>query len=124
MSPSMSHSLPTRIGLVLSAWLAAGDVALPVLSDGDFPPMVVVFVVAGLGVVTLAALVPAWRGSTVAQWIVVAARLLSALVALPALFVGGVPAIAVTTAAAWVVLTVAVVATLVPGLLARQQVAR
>jgi uncharacterized membrane protein YhfC len=66
-----------------------------------------------LGAVTLAAAVPAWRGSRPGTITVVASRVLSALLGVPAYFVGGTPAwakievtvaIVLTVVATWLVL--------------------
>lgn len=52
-----------KVGLGMAGLLALGDVAMPLISDGEFPPMVVALVALAFGVATLAALLPAWRGA-------------------------------------------------------------
>jgi hypothetical protein len=110
---------PTKTGLVLAAVLSLGDVATPVLSDGEHPPMSIALLAAALGLATLAALVPAWRGSPAARWAVIATRVVSMLGAVPAFFVSDVPAGAVAGAGIGVVLTLLCVALIAPGLRAR-----
>jgi len=101
-------SLPTtqRYGLVVLGLLSVADLALPFVSDGEHPPMSVALISLGLGVVTLACLPRAWRANRSALAGVVASRLLSALLTLPAFFVGGVPAGVVAAAVGSVALTV------------------
>jgi hypothetical protein len=106
----------TKAGLIVAGVLAVLDVLLPVLSDGEHPPMSIALIALAIGVVTLIALVPAWRGSRAAGWVVVASRLLSVLGAVPAFFVGEVPPPALIVTGAAVVLTVVAVGLLVPGL--------
>lgn len=103
----MSRS--TRAGLALLGLLSIADLVGPLLTDGD-PPMPVAIVCSALGLATLALLVPAARGSRRALVGLVSLRLLSALLAVPALFVGGVPSGAVVGAAVIVAATVAGVA--------------
>jgi hypothetical protein len=111
-----------KIGLGLAGLLALGDVALPLISDGEFPPMVVALIALAFGVATLAALVPAWRGNRVAGWIVVVTRLISVIGALPAFFVSGVPTPAVVLAGTCVVAALASAVLVVPELLPRRSV--
>lgn len=63
------------------------DVALVgAIGYDDSPPLVVSLGVAALGLITLGALVPAHRGSRRALATVVVARVISALLAVPAFF--------------------------------------
>jgi hypothetical protein len=89
---------PLTAGLVLAGLLGLADLATPLVSDGEHPPMVVAFLAAALGLATLVALVPAWQGGRGAAWLVVATRLVSAVTALPAFIVPEVPAAAVLAA--------------------------
>lgn len=116
----MPIPVPVKIGLVLAALLGAGDVATPLLTDGEHPPMAVAVIAAVLGLVTLAAIVPAWRGNRAATALVAGTRLVSALGAVPAFFASDVPGPAVAAAGALVVVTLAVVALLLPGLRSRR----
>lgn len=107
---------------MLAGVLGAADLATPLLTDGEHPPMVIALVAAALGLMTLVALVPAWRGSRTAGWFVVAPRLLSAVAALPAFLVPGVPMPAVLAAAAGVGCTLLAVGLVVPTLVGRRSV--
>lgn len=65
------------------------DVALlGAIAYDDPPPLAVSLGVAALGLITLGALVPASRGSRRALGTVVVARVISALLAVPAFFLG------------------------------------
>ncbi|MGQ0573109.1 MAG: hypothetical protein ACT4RN_02770 [Pseudonocardia sp.] len=108
-APALSRT--NKIGLALAALLGLVDVfAVLTPSPGpgaEGPPIEVLVASSVLGVVTLVAVVWAWRtGSRVAARIVAGTRILSGLTALPAFFVEGVPAAFVVWAAATVVLTV------------------
>ena len=111
----------TKAGLIVAGVLAVGDLLTPVLSDGEHPPMSIALIALAIGVVTLVAAVPAWRGSKAAGWVVVVSRLLSMLGAVPAFFVSDVPAPALIAAGAGVALTLLAVGLLVPGLSRRSQ---
>ena len=63
------------------------DVALTaIIGSSDAPPLIVSLGVAALGLITLLALVPARRGSRGALTAVVATRIISAVLAVPAFF--------------------------------------
>jgi hypothetical protein len=109
-------STTVKIGLILAGLLGVADLATPFATDGEHPPMVVALIAAALGLATLAALVPAWRGSRAAAGIVAGTRLVSAVGALPAFFVSDAPAAAVAAAGIGVALTLLAVALLVPAL--------
>jgi hypothetical protein len=101
-----------KIGLVLAVILGLGDVASlgtlgQQLEPGqDGPPAGVTIFSALLGVVTLVAVVIAWRsGSRVAVRVLAGARILSMILGLPAFFVSGVPSGFVVISAIGVVLT-------------------
>jgi hypothetical protein len=104
MSPVTTR---TRVGLVIAALLALGDVvsAFFPTPEGEIgPPLPIVLLGGLLGIATLAAVVVAWRaGGRGALRIVAGTRVLSAITALPAFFVD-IPA--------WVKLLVAVVVVL------------
>jgi hypothetical protein len=104
------------VGLVLAGLLAAADLATPLVSDGEHPPMVIAYLGAALGLATLVAAVPAWRGSRGAGWVVIATRLVSALTALPAFVIPDVPAEAVLAAGIGVAATLVAVGLIVPAL--------
>lgn len=101
-------STPSRVGLILAAVLAIGDIVAyatqAILTYGE--PISIFMLVAG--VVTLVAIPFGWRGSTAALWVVAVFRVLSSLTGLPAFFFPGVPAPFVITAAVGILLAVLV----------------
>jgi CHASE2 domain-containing sensor protein len=99
----MSRNL--RIGLILLGVLSLVDLAGPLLTDGDNPPMSVAIAASVLGAASLVCAVLAWRGNRGALITLVVLRLISAVSAAPAFFVTGVPTVAVVAAAAIVALT-------------------
>lgn len=102
---------PTRtLGLALLALLSLADVAEPVLTDGDHPPMAVALVASAIGLVSLALVWYAAHGVRRAVTPLLGLRALSALTALPAFVADDVPAAARTLAAVFVLLTVAGIA--------------
>lgn len=108
-APALSRT--NKIGLALAALLGIVEVfSIFTPSPGpgaEGPPIEVLVAGTVLGVITLVAVVWAWRtGSRVAARIVAGTRILSAITALPAFFVEGVPAVFVLWAAATVLLTV------------------
>jgi O-antigen/teichoic acid export membrane protein len=103
-------------GLVIAGLLALGDIATPFISDGEHPPLVVGIACAVLGLITAAGVVRAWRGSRGWVTAIIVTRLLSAVAALPAFFVVGVPAGAVAAAAVGLAIALASVALVAPRL--------
>jgi hypothetical protein len=102
----MSHPPAVRIGLALSAFLAVTDVAGLLGLGGDAgPPVAVVVAGALLGVITLAAVRPAWRRQGKALLTVVVTRVVSALLGVPAFFVHDKPSWVVASVIASLVLT-------------------
>jgi hypothetical protein len=105
-------STRNRVGLVLAALLGVADivgmVATPEPAPGEQGPPVAVLIAAGvLGVVTIAAAIWTWRtGNRIGSRVIAAARILSAVSALPAFFVEDVPPGLVAAAATGVVITV------------------
>jgi hypothetical protein len=80
--------LPTAPAAIF-ALLGLIDIALlGVVGSSIAPPLAVSILVAALGIVTLAALVPARRGSRPARVTAIAARVISALLACTAFFAG------------------------------------
>ncbi len=100
----MSRSL--RAGLIVLAVPSALDLVLPLITDGEHPPMAVAVVVAVLGLTSLALVLSAWRGASRAVIPLLILRVVSALTAVPALAMSGVPNAAVGAAAAIIALTV------------------
>ncbi|GAB2485083.1 hypothetical protein [Nocardiopsis aegyptia] len=111
----MPNSAILRTGVVLAALLALGDLALLPAAGGGFPPIEVAVLAAALATVTLVAAVLAWRGGRVAAWTVAATRALSALSAVPAFFVAGVPAAAMAAASVVLLVSAVCVALLLVG---------
>jgi membrane-bound ClpP family serine protease len=95
-----------KAGLVLLALLAAADLSLPFVTDGDHPPMWVAIIALVLGLASFACLPAAWRGRRPGLLGLLATRLLSTLLALPVFFVDDAPDGAVLGVAATVALTV------------------
>lgn len=93
------------LGLSLLALLSLADLSLPLVTDGDHPPMAVALVGSGLGLASLVLIGYAARGARRAVTPLVALRALSALTAVPAFFAEDVPTPAVAFAAAFVALT-------------------
>ncbi len=96
-----------RAGLIVLGLLSVLDLLVPLLSDGEHPPMAIALVSAALGLASLALATAAWRGATRAVIPLVVLRVVSALAAVPALFVDDVPAPLVLTVGATVLVTIA-----------------
>ena len=103
-------SLSHRTGLVLLGVLSVLDLAGPLITDGEHPPMWVALAGAALGLASLACIALAWRGSRRAILPLAVLRLVSALTALPAFFVGDVPIGVVVFAAGFVLMSLVGVA--------------
>ncbi|WP_020392306.1 hypothetical protein [Kribbella catacumbae] len=94
-----------RAGLIVLGLLSLGDLAAPLLTDGEHPPMEVALIGSALGLASLVLVGFAWRGARRAVVPLIVLRVLSALSAVPAFFAGDVPAAAVIAAALAVGLT-------------------
>jgi hypothetical protein len=100
-----------KTGLVLAALLGLLDVIslfsinTPFPEGMTTPPAWLVILVAVLGLVTLAAIVPAWRGNHRAVLVVVATLILSAVSKVPGYFVT-VPSYILVTTTVLVVVTI------------------
>lgn len=99
-----------RTGLVLLGILSVLDLAGPLTTDGDHPPMWVALVGAALGLASLVCVVAAWRGAHRAVLPLVVLRLVSALSAVPAFFADDVPAGIIALVALFIVATLTGVA--------------
>ena len=115
MTRSAASPTPVRIGLVLFAILSLADIADLALTDGKHPPYSIAAIGAALGLASLACLVPAWRGNVTMTRVLAVLRIVSALSAVPAFFLSGVPGAAVGSAAAIVVLTAVALGLVVGG---------
>jgi hypothetical protein len=101
-------------GLAVLGLLSLIDVAGPLVTDGDHPPMSVALAGAALGLASLVLIAYAIRGAARAVPPLIVLRGVSAVTAAPALFVSGVPAavralaaiiIALTAAGCWLVVS-------------------
>jgi hypothetical protein len=99
-----SLSRPVVAGLVLLAVLSLADVAGPLLTDGEHPPMSIALIGCALGVVSLGLIL--WYRRTHRRTILAALILLRAASAVPAFVIRDVPAPALVFAALLVALTV------------------
>jgi hypothetical protein len=104
----MSRSF--RLGLVLLGALSLLDLAGPVMTDGDQPPMGVALTDAVLGLVSLVCVWLGWRGERRALRPLVVLRLVSAASVAPAFFVADVPTPVKAIAGGIVLLTLAAIA--------------
>ena len=96
-----------RAGLIAFGLLSVVDLAGPLLTDGDTPPMSIALIGSALGLISLVLVVLAWRGARRAVVPLIALRVLSALTAVPAFFVDDVPGAAMAAAGVSIVLAFA-----------------
>lgn len=115
----MSRSF--RSGLVILGVLSLLDLVGPLMTNGDNPPMSVALVGSVLGAASLVCVYFAWRGSSRAVLPLTILRVLSALTAVPGLFVADVPA-AIRVLAGLIVLLSIIGIALVAGSRGRQPV--
>jgi hypothetical protein len=102
--------------LVLFGLLSLADLSLPLVTDGEFPPIEIAILVAVVGLVSLVLIMVAWRGKRWALVPLITLRLASAALAVPAFFGSGVPAPMVAIAAVTVAVTVfGAIAVLLPS---------
>ena len=108
-----------KIGLAIAAVLGLLDciaLAFPTPEGELGPPIGVLILSAICGVITLAAVVPAWRqGNRVAVRVAAGARIVSALTALPAFFVEVPPAVVILVSAFIALTVLSVVLMLTPA---------
>ena len=103
----MKRTPATVTGFVLCVLLGLLDVVAVLGAGVDDPPPLAVIIAGGLlGIATVAAALPAWRGNRVALLLVVASRAASVLLSVPAFFTES----AGTLVAVTVLLVVSVVA--------------
>lgn len=110
----------TRIGLVIAGVLGLADLSMLIPGE-DGPPLAIALGVAALGVITLVSLPFGWRGSRVALAVVIVTRLVSAVAAVPALFIPELPLPLRLWVAAGVVLTLLAVGLISTGLFRREK---
>lgn len=99
----MSRSF--RAGLLVLGLLSALDLLLPLLTDGEHPPVAIALATAAVGLASLVLVVSAWRGARRAVLPLIILRALSALSAIPAIVEPGVPAPVVLMVVAGLLLT-------------------
>jgi hypothetical protein len=105
-----------RSGLVLLGVLSVLDLTAPLYTDGEHPPMVIAVIGSVLGLVSIVLAVLAWRGRAAAAVGLSVIRVLSALTAVPAFYVGGVPGPIMAVAGSFIILTVVGVVLTLAGL--------
>jgi hypothetical protein len=105
-----------RAGLIVLGLLSLVDLAGPLITDGQHPPMVIALIGAGLGLISIILVILAWRGSVAAAIALVVVRLLSALAAVPAFLEPGVPSGSMIAAGIGIGLTVVGAALVLAGL--------
>ena len=99
-------STRARVGLVIAALLALGDISVSFgeLGETGFQPIALIV----LAALTLVAIPFAWRSATWARATVATTRVIAGLTVVPAFFDGELPAFAVIVAAVWLVLSLTV----------------
>ena len=105
-----------RAGLIVLGLLSLVDLAGPLLTDGQHPPMAIALIGAGLGLISIVLVILAWRGRLAAAIALVVLRLLSALTAVPAFLVPDVPTGSMIAAGFGIGLTVVGAALVLAGL--------
>jgi hypothetical protein len=105
-----------RGGIVLLGVLSVLDLAAPLYTDGQHPPMFIALIGSALGLISIVLAVLAWRGRTGAAIGLSVVRVLSALTAVPAFWETGVPAPIMAVAGSFIVLTVVGVVLTLAGL--------
>lgn len=105
-----------RAGLVVLGIISVGDLAAPLLTDGQTPPMFIALIGSGLGLISLIMVGLAWPGRIWAAVTLVVVRLLSALTAVPAFLEPGVPLIAMILAGIAITVTLVGAVLLLAGI--------
>jgi hypothetical protein len=105
-----------RAGLTVLGVISLGDLAAPLVTDGETPPMSVALVGSALGALSLALVMLAWRGRMAAALGLVVVRALSALTAVPAFIFPDVPLVPRILAGVFITLTLAGVGMVLAGL--------
>ena len=103
-------------GLIVLGLLSLVDLAGPLLTDGEHPPMVIALIGAGFGLVSIILVILAWPGRVAVAITLVVVRFLSALAAVPAFLEPGVPTGPMTAAGVGIGLTVVGAALVLAGL--------
>jgi hypothetical protein len=105
-----------KAGLAVLGLLSVVDLFTPLMTDGEHPPMEIAIGASVVGLISLVLTGYAWRGQRWPLAPLITLRIVSALLAVPAFFVSGVPAPAVVAAGVGVAATVfGVIAVLLPS---------
>jgi hypothetical protein len=106
----------SRVGLIVLGLLSLVSLAGPLITDGQHPPMVIALIDACVGLIGIILVILAWPGRLAAAIALVVLRLLSALTAVPAFLVPGVPTGPMIAAGFGIGLTVVGAALVLAGL--------
>ena len=104
-----------RVGLIILGVLSLADLASPLITDGQHPPMFIALIGSAFGVISIVLAILAWRGRSAAAIALVGVRLLSALTAVPAFTTPGVPTGPMVLAGVFIALTLAGARTVLAG---------
>jgi hypothetical protein len=104
-----------RLGLIILGVLSVADLASPLITDGQHPPMFIAVIGSAFGVISIVLTILAWRGRSAAAIALVAVRLLSALTAVPAFTTPGVPTDPIVLAGVFIALTLTGVVAVLSG---------
>jgi hypothetical protein len=115
----MKRTTGVTVGLILAGLLGISDIIGFVGAGSEGPPVPILIADTVLGVITVVGVVLGWRGRRGGIVAVIVTRLLSALSAVPAFFVDGVPAPLVAVAALGIAVTLLAVGLLAPALRSR-----
>ncbi len=113
---STTASPVARAGLVVLGVISLGDLAAPLVTDGESPPMEVALIGSALGALSLLLVALAWRGRTSATVGLLVVRVLSALTAVPAFLFPEVPTGPRVLAGMFIALTLAGAGLLLAGM--------
>ncbi len=116
MSDVSVPSPVSRAGLAVLGVISLGDLAAPLITDGESPPMAVALVGSALGAISLLLVALAWRGRLAAALALVVVRVLSALTAVPAFLLPDIPLVPRILAGVFIVLTLTGVGLVLAGL--------
>lgn len=107
---------PQRVGIVILALLSLGNVPSVLATDGEHPPVATTTLLTAIGIIGVVLSVFAWRGNRPSLIILVSLQAVSALSAVPAFSVDGVPPALRLTATAVIAVTVIGIALVVPAM--------
>ena len=105
-----------RSGVVLLGVLSVIGLTTALFTDGEHPPVIIAIIGAVLDVIGIVLAVLAWRGRAAAAIGLSVVRVLSALTAVPAFYVGGVPGPIMAVAGTFIVFTIVGVVLTLAGL--------